>query len=233
MNGFFNLYENIDKIDVTELKRAAGLNETGEIVWPKGEKYKVQVAGKQFQVATSVVKLDERVKGDYDAYTALSTMLSRDEVVSIIQKEDPNGDTDADVFATAEFLPGLPKLTKDEVEQRRAFTAVIVTLLSDQKTMELIADSMPKKKNGFLYKGRIFKIGLTGLADSNENEMMEIVAKSKDDTNILISVTKRYTSPDELDAWKQDFISTYHEGLPVSEVLKTVCKDIYNETFSD
>ena len=78
MEKYFNIYENIDKIDPTELKRAAGLKDPERVVWPKGKKYKVQLAGKECSVTTSFARLDERVDGTLDAYTALSTMMTRD-----------------------------------------------------------------------------------------------------------------------------------------------------------
>ncbi len=149
-------------------------------------------------------------------------MMALEEVVERIWKEDPNGGSDAAYYATAEFLPGLPDLSRDEQEHRRAFTAAVLCLLSNQETMKLLAECAPRKKNGLFHKGRVFKIGLTGLADKYSNELLEIVGKSKDETTLVISVTSRRTSPDELDAWTHDFISTYHEGLPISEAMKTI-----------
>ena len=228
MSEYFNIYENIDQINIAELKRAAGLKDPDKVVWPKGKKYKVQLAGKECTVTTSFANAEGKTDGYHllDAYSALSTMMTRDEVVDKIHKEDPNGHTDADLYATAEFLPGLPKLTDKEVEQRRAFTAAILTLLSDQKTIEVLAECAPRKKNGLFAKGRVFKIGLTGLAEPYNSELIEIVGKSKDETKMIVSVLGRNTSPDELEAWNQDFISTYHEGLPISEALRKVFKNI-------
>ena len=226
MSTCFKLYENIDKIDPTELKRAAGIKDPEKVVWPKGKKYKVQLGGKECSVTTSFARLEERIYGNLDAYSALSTMLSREEVVERMWKEDPNGHTDAVNYAYAEFLPGLPTLSYEEIEHRKAFTAAVLTLISDQKTIETIAECAPRKKNGLFHKGRVFKIGLTGLAEKYSSELIEIVGKSKDETKLTISVLGRNTSPDEIEAWNQDFISTYHAGLPISEALKTVFKAI-------
>ena len=222
MEKYFSVYENIDLVDPVELKRAAGIQDPEGVSWPKGKKYKVQLAGTECTITTSFSGLDGRVYGNLDAFSALSTMMTRDEVEERIWKLDPNGGSDAYLYATAEFLPGLPELTREEKEHRRAFTAAILTLLSDQKTIEYLAESAPRKKNGLFHKGRVFKIGLTGFADRYSNELLEIVGKSKDETKLTISVIGRSTSPDELDAWTHDFISTYHEGLPISEALKTV-----------
>ena len=226
MSTYFKLYENIDKIDPTELKRVAGIKDPEKVVWPKGKKYKVQLGGTECSVTTSFTRLEDRVDGTLDAFTALSTMLTRDEVVERMWKEDPNGHTDAVDYAYAEFLPGIPTLSSEEIEHRRAFTAAVLTLLSNQETMEAIAECAPRKKNGLFHKGRIFKIGLTGLAEKYSSELIEIVGKSKDETKLTISVLGRNTSPDELEAWNQDFISTYHAGLPISEALKKVYKTI-------
>ena len=226
MSKFFNIYENIDAIDPAELKRAAGLKDPEKVTWPKGKKYKVTLGGKECSVTTYFSGAEGSAYGQYDAYTALSTMMTRDEVVDRMWKEDPNGGSDAVNYAYAEFLPGLPELTKEEKEHRQAFTAAILTLLSDQKTMEVIAECVPRKKNGLFHKGRVFKIGLTGFADKYSNELIEIVGRSKDETKLSVTITGRNTSPDELEAWNQDFISTYHEGLPISEALKAVLENI-------
>ena len=228
MSKFFNIYENIDAIDPAELKRAAGLKDPEKVTWPKGKKYKVALGGKECSVTTYFSGAEGSAYGQYDAYTALSTMMTRDEVVDRMWKEDPNGGSDAVNYAYAEFLPGLPELTKEEKEHRQAFTAAILTLLSDQKTMEVIAECAPRKKNGLFHKGRVFKIGLTGFADKYSNELIEIVGRSKDETKLSVTITGRNTSPDELEAWNQDFISTYHEGLPISEAFKTVLDSIDN-----
>ena len=222
MNKSFNIYQNIDNIDAAELKRVAGLDNPEEVVWPESKKYTVTLAGKECTVTTSFAGLDFDVDGDLDAFSALSTMMSQKEVEAQIWKEDPNARSDAVYYAQPEFLPGLPKLTEEEKDHRVAFTAAVLTLLSDQKTIDYLAESVPKKKNGLFHKGRVFKVGLTGFADRFSNELVEIVAKSKDETKLTISVTRRGTSPEEIDAWNQDFISTYHEGLPISEAFKTI-----------
>lgn len=229
MDKYFNLYEYIEMIDPAELKRAAGLDDPEKIIWPKGKKYKVQLSGKECTITTSFSGVDRKVNGDLDAYIALSTMMSRDEVVEQIHKEDPNGGTDAEYYATAQFLPGLPRLTDEEIEHRKAFTAAILTLLSDQRTIETLAECAPRKKNGLFHKGRVFKIGLTGFADDYGDQLLEIIGKSKDETSLLISIIKRSTSPEELEAWQKDFVSTYHEGLPLSEALKVILEPIEAE----
>ena len=224
----FKIYENIDRIDPAELKRAAGLKDPEKITWPKGKKYTVQLEGTECSVTTYFSRAKESLYGHYDAYNALSTMMTRDEVVERIRKADPDGGSDAAYYAAAEFLPGLEDLTSDEKEHRKAFTAAILTLLSDQSTMQVIAECAPRKKNGLFHKGKVFKIGLTGLADKYSNELIEIVGKSKEETKLSVSVTKRRTSPEELEQWENDFISTYHEGLLISEALKTVFENIKN-----
>ena len=222
MKEYLNVYENLDNIDPVELLRAGGVKDPETITWPKGKKFKIQLAGKECSVTTSFRQLEERVDGDLDAYAALSTMMSRDEVVEMMWKKDPNGGTDAINYAHAEFLPGLPELTDDEREQRKLFAAAILTLLSDQKTIEVLAECAPRKKNGLFQKGRVFKVGLTGFAYSFDSELVAIVGRSKDETKLTISIEERHTSPDEKDDWEKDFISTYHEGLPISEALKTI-----------
>lgn len=221
MSKYFNVYENMDTIDPAELLRAAGVKDSDKINWPKGKKYKVTLSGKECTVTTSFSKLEERIDGDLDAHAALSTMMSREEVVDRMRKEDPNAGSDWMNYAHAEFLPGLPELTDEERLHRKAFAAAVLTLLSDQKTIEMIAECAPRKKNGLFHKGRIYKIGLTGFADSEDSELVEIIGKSKDETSLTISIAKRNTNPDELSDWEKDFISTYHEGIPISEALKT------------
>ncbi len=226
MEKYFNIYENIDKIDLAKLKEAAGINSSYEVTWPKGKKWKVMLSGKECTVTTSFANAAGKANGNLDAFSALSTMMTREEVVERIRREDPDGGSDAVYFAQAEFLPGLPKLTDEERKCRIEFTAAVLTLLSNQKTIEMIAETAPKKKNGLLHKGRITKIGLTGFAESYGNNLVEIIGKAKDETNMLISITERSTSPEELEEWNHDFISTYHEGLPISEAFNIVLADI-------
>ena len=233
MSKVFNIYENIDMIDPAELKRAAGLKDPEKVTWPKGKKYKVQLGGKECSVTTYFSNAEGSAYGQFDAFTALSTMMTRDEVVEKMWELDPNGGSDAVNYAQAEFLPGLPELSDEEKEHRKAFTAAVLTLLSDQKTIEMLADCAPRKKNGLFHKGRVFKIGLTGFADKYSNELIEIVGRSKDETKLSVTVTGRSTSPEELEMWNQDFISTYHEGLPISEAFKTVFENIASEAPQD
>ena len=127
MSSYFNIYEKIDTVDLDELLNAAGIKDFDNITWPKGKTYKVLLEGTECSVTTSFRQLEDRIDGDLDAYTALSTMMSRDEVVERIHKEDPNGHSDADWYAHAEFLPSLPELTESEREQRLAFSAAILS----------------------------------------------------------------------------------------------------------
>ena len=91
MSKVFNIYENIDMIDPAELKRAAGLKDPEKVTWPKGKKYKVQLGGKECSVTTYFSNAEGSAYGQFDAFTALSTMMTRDEVVEKMWELDPNG----------------------------------------------------------------------------------------------------------------------------------------------
>ncbi len=217
----FRIYENLDALDLTPLLTAAG---TAPGVWPKGKKYKVKLNGKDFEVTTYFSKSQEKADGlDYgrDAAAELKDMKTREEVVAAIQKSDPNRRTDAEYYATPEFRNQSPTLTDEQLQRRRTFIAAVATLISNQKAMEIIAANAQKKKDGTLHKGRVQKIALSGIADG-WNFVYAIVARNKTDTAISVTFEDFISKPGDLDEWNNDFISTYHEGQPISEALAAV-----------
>lgn len=217
----FNIYEAIDRLDLTPLFDKA---KTAPGVWPKGKKFKVVLNGTEFAVTTYFSKAQEKTEDLYgvrDAAAELKNMKTREEVVEEIREKDPNHRTDAEYYATAAFRNESPRLDDDQLDLRRNFIAAVANLITDQKTMEAIAVAAQKKKNGTLHKGRVQKIALSGIADG-ACIVYAIVARNKTDTSISITFEDFTSKPGDLDEWNSDFISTYHADLPISEALAKV-----------
>ena len=52
------------------------------------------------------------------------------------------------------------------------------------------------------------------------DQVYAIVARAKTDNTMSVTFEDVLCKPGDNEVWANDFISTYHEGLPVSEALK-------------
>ena len=216
-NKSFEIYSRIDSIDVPNLINTGDSQE-----WPKGKKYKVNCNGQELYVQTFFSRTEEKVPFTvYDAYSAIESMHARELKPEEIQWEhegpqyaDPAFDTDK-----------LNKLNKDQIRHRLDFMNAITNLINNQDTMEAIVQAATKKKNGTFHKGRIIRIACSGIADDYDR-VFALIGRAKKDDSMSITFEDVMVKPGDNDLWANDFISTYHEGLPVSEALGSIleCK---------
>lgn len=220
MTDKFSIYENMDALDFTALIEAAG---TAPGEWPKGKKFKVDLNGKEFEVTTYFSKSQEKAKELYavwDAAAEFKIMKTPEEIEQEIATSDPKARRDVEYRATGVFRKESPRLDRRHMQHRIEFIAAVANLISEQKTIEAIAAAAPKKKDGTLHKARVQKIALSGMVDDNRNTVCAIVARNKTDKAISITFESYPSKAGDLDAWNNDFISTYHADLPISKALE-------------
>ncbi len=212
-NKNFVLYQNLDKLDVAKLTEAAGSS-----TWPKGKRYSVNLGGKEFRIQTYFSRAaDNEPKSGYDAYEAINSLRAKE-----IPPEDIMWETNGEPqFTDPEFDTSVLKnLSPEQIKQRNSFITAVANLINNQETMEAIVKAATKKKNGTLHKNRLVRIASSGVA-LIFHDIYAIVGRAKSDYSISVTFETVRCSPGDNEVWANDFISTYHEGLPVSEALKS------------
>lgn len=208
----FKLYENMDEMITEEFVK--------DSKWPKkNNKYTVNCNGVEITVKTDF-KGSENIIPDfcYDAYAAMKSMYRRQLTDDEIMWEN-NGEPQYD---DPQFdIDNLKSLEAEQIKKRADFTAVIANLLDNQETIEAIVHAAAKKKNGTLYKNRVLKVACSGFTYDWDG-IYAIYAKAKSDNLLTLTFDRILCKPGDAEAWENDFVSTYHEGLLVSEALKTL-----------
>ena len=210
----FSVYDKLDSLDITKLTASVKKME-----WPKGKRYTVNCNGIEIKVQTYLAKAGEKMPGfGYDAYSAIESMyvreLSREEI-----RWENNGEPQ---YADPQFnTKDLTRLSDEQIQKRTDFIIAIANLINNQETMDAIVQAAAKKKNGTLHKNRVVKIVCAGVSDSIDR-VYAIVARAKTDNTMSITFEDVLCRPGDIDVWANDFISTYHEGLPVSEAIKEI-----------
>ena len=213
MNNF-SIYDRLDSLDISRLANAAGITN-----WPKGKRYTVNCNGVEIKVRTYLAKAGEKMPDfGYDAYSAIESMyvreLSREEILW-----ENNGEPQ---YADPQFnTKDLTWLSDEQIQKRTDFIIAIANLINNQETMDAIVQAAAKKKNGTLHKNRVVKIACAGVSDSIDR-VYAIVARAKTDNTMSITFEDVLCRPGDNVVWANDFISTYHEGLPVSEAIKEI-----------
>lgn len=216
-NNNFELYENLNSFDFEEFCKAAGSTS-----WPKGKRYTVKLNGKEFKIQTYFSKLtkEDMPTYGYDQYEAIESMVGTDASPEVIRWE---GEKDAE-YAVPEFnRKKLNELTNEQIEQRSNFIIAVANLINNQETMEAIVNAAKKKKNGTLHKNRVLRIASSGIADYMDS-VNAIVARSKSDLTISVTFEWVRCKPYDNDLWAEDFISTYHDGLDITNALESSIK---------
>lgn len=209
----FELYKNMGDLRLEEVVAAAGTS-----TWPKNKRYTVTHNGIEFKVSTywSKGNKGELGDGDYDAYAAIESVYIPEIPPEQIRWEN-NGEP--------QYLPPqfdthkLSYLDEDVVKSRFDFLAAVANLLNDQPTMEAIVATAAKKKNGTLHKNRVLKLACSGVADCM-NSVYALVARAKSDTSISILLEETRCYPGDNELWAEDFISTPHDGLRITEAIR-------------
>lgn len=212
--GNFKIYENMDSMNVGVLTEAAGTNK-----WPKGKRYVVNCNGNEIKIQTFYNKIEEKLPTEYgyDAYVAIGTIyrreLSNDEIRWETNGEPQYADPMFDLKVIEEH-----RLSKKQVQQRVEFITAVANLINNQEAMEAIVKAATKKKNGTLHKGRVLKIASTGIAGMMPY-VYALVARNKDDRTISITFEEVTCKEGDNELWDNDFVSTNHEGLKLSEAI--------------
>ncbi len=210
----FKIYEKMGELDISKLTEQAKASK-----WPKGKRYTVNCNGVEIKIQTYFSNAAEKTDGwiGYDAYTAIESMyareLTREEILwehTGPQYDEPRFDTD-----------NLTYLDKEQLKKREDFIISIANLINNQETMEAIVNAATKKKNGTLHKNRVLKIASSSVTFL-WNSVYAIVARAKTDTSLSVTFEPVLCKPGDNEVWANDFISTYHEGLAVSEAIKAL-----------
>ena len=210
----FSVYDKLDNLDITKLTAYVKKME-----WPKGKRYTVNCNGVEIKVQTYLAKAGEKMPGfGYDAYSAIESMyvreLSREEILW-----ENNGEPQ---YADPQFnTKDLTWLSDEQIQKRTDFIIAIANLINNQETMDAIVQAAAKKKNGTLHKNRVVKIACACVSDSIDR-VYAIIARAKTDNTMSITFEDVLCRPGDNEVWANDFISTYHEGLPVSEAIKEI-----------
>lgn len=211
MNNF-SIYDRLDSLDISKLVEAAK-----SITWPKGKRYTVNCNGVEIKIQTYLAKVGENFpEFQYDAYAAIESMYARE-----LKDEEIRWENDGEPqYAAPQFnVRAMTVLSSEQIQRRTDFIVAIANLINNQETMAAVVESAAKKKNGTLHKNRVVRIACTG-ASSFYDRVFAIVARAKTDNTMSVTLEDVLCKPGDNEAWANDFISTYHEGLPVSEALK-------------
>ena len=211
-NENFNLYKDFKKIDTEKLAKSAGSTK-----WPKGKRYTVKLNGKEFKIQTYLAKAADSIPSyGYDAYEAIESIYVRE-----LRPDEIRWETDGQPqYADPEFnTKELKELDSEELKKRVDFIVAVANLINNQETMEAIVAAATKKKNGTFYKGRVVKIASSGIACGGDR-VYAIVAKAKNDLTMSVLFDDVLCRSGDNEVWANDFVSTYHDGLIVSEAMK-------------
>lgn len=214
----FKIYEKMNELDLSKVSQ-----HVKDLKWPKGKRYTVNYNGIEMKIQTyfsaATEKTDELTEYDqYDAYDGIESMYVRELTDDEIRWETNGEPQYADPCFDQDKLD---YLEENELKKRADFIIAIGNLINNQETMDEIVNAATKKKNGTLHKNRVLKIASSGVA-TPFNEVYAIVARAKTDTSISVTFETVLCRPGDNELWANDFISTYHEGLPVSEVIKSL-----------
>lgn len=147
----------------------------------------------------------------YDMYVAEENYLTKEEMAERIRIVD-RGHTDASYYAEPEIDWIAEALTKEQIATRILLLATVADkLLTSDHIKEIIA-SMPRTKKGDLMKNRVTRIA-SGNIVTKEAKVLELVARAKTESNVIISAEFRSFSAEELETLENDFLSSHISAL--------------------
>lgn len=115
----------------------------------------------------------------------------------------------------------LTHLSLEESSRRKEYILSVAKFINNKETMEAIINAAAKKKNGTYSKNKKILIASSGLA-SFSYLVYAIYGIPKSDTHLSIRMEWIESNIGDNEKWDNDFISTYHEGLPLSEKMKEI-----------
>ena len=230
-----DIYEDIDRYNIEEVLKKIGIafvvktDEDGEEVgiqlegFPKDRSFDVVLNDKTFTVQYKLKRKASALVNDwafdyqwrYDAYEAISTMRTAEE----IREELINGPSDAWVYAKPEFKDDPKELSKDAISQRLYFLVAIAALLETDEIAREIVEYAPKKKNGTFHKNRVIRLADSLLAE-RFSTTLGISGRTKSDNLIIVSFDELTEEPGELDTIREDFLNSHQKIFEFEKWIK-------------
>lgn len=147
----------------------------------------------------------------YDLYVAEQNYLSKEQVIKLLDQEDPNRRPDAYAFATPEIAKGTPKLKKEERIRRFLFFTAVAARLQDDRILTAIVKEHPRKAKGGFNLAKYQRITCMPLV-TEDCKVPQLFAKASDEHTLVIEADLRRFSPEEMEQIRHDFL-TCHEDL--------------------
>lgn len=222
--GMGHLYGSLAQFDVGRMIQDVAPGYTfDDPIFPKSETRKVPYGDTTISVKLRLQKLSkvqqELSGGSYAFYTALENMLTKDDVVALIEEVDPNYTSDAAYYARPMVDREAPTAAWSDVKNGFLFLSYIAFRLTDTDVLREVLAAMPRKKNGTFYKGRLLRIACPGFVTSES--IPQIYAKADGDDAITISADCKSISEEELEKFEKDFVSTHQELFQLSKYSLT------------
>lgn len=222
--GMGHLYGSLAQFDVGRMIQDVAPGYTfDDPIFPKSETRKVPYGDTTISVKLRLQKLSkvqQEISGrSYAFYTALENMLTKDDVVALIEEVDPNYTSDAAYYARPMVDREAPTAAWRDVENGFLFLSYIAFRLTDADVLREVLTAMPRKKNGTFYKGRLLRIACPGFVTSES--IPQIYAKADGDDAITISADCKSISEEELEKFEKDFVSTHQELFQLSKYSLT------------
>lgn len=215
VQGKINIYKIDDKLLADQIIGIKDIDDAFEnYALPKNKLFKIMNGAKEIKVKTKFGNALKKVKEDslhtfmcYDMYVAAEHLLSKEDVLERINREDPNHRSDAFMYAAPEIDDkNAPKLGDASAKRRFLIMAYIAEKLLDKAIIEKLAEEMPKKKDGSFAKNKILRIASSGIAQY-PCEILEIFAKADGDDSFVVTADFRKFSHEEVALLENDFIS--------------------------
>lgn len=181
---------------------------------PKNKLFKITNGAKEIKVKTKFGNSLKNLKEEcsytfksYDMYVAYEHLLSKEDVLARINKEDPNHTSDAFRYASPEIDDkNAPRLSVESSKRRYLIMGYIAEKLLDKAIIEKLTEEMPKKKDGSFAKNKVLRIASSRIAQY-PCEILEIFAKADADDSFVVTADFRKFSHEEVALLENDFIS--------------------------
>lgn len=219
-----SLYGTLEQFDIKKMIRKIAPGCTFDnLIFPKSATKKIKYEDKTISVKLRLQKLSkvcEEIEDgqNYAFYTALENMLSKDEVVALIEREDPEYISDEALYARPKVDPDAPTAERRAAKRGFMFLVYIAFCLTNADVLHEVVAAMPRKKDGTFYKGRLLRIACTGFVKSES--IPQIYAKADEDDAITISAACKSISEEELRKFEKDFVSTHQDLFRLQEYRK-------------
>ncbi len=209
-----NIYKIDDKFLADQIIGSENLDDAFDSYEPpKNKIFKVKDGAKEFKVKTKFGNSLKKAKDEiddawclYDMYVAEEHLLSKEEVLERIDREDPNRRSDAFMYAAPEIDENTPRLDEKSAKRRFLIMAHIAEKLLDDAVIKKLVDEMPRKKDGTFAKNKILRIASSRITKS-PCDILEIFAKADTDTSFAVTAEFRKFSSEEVSLLEIDFIS--------------------------